>query len=262
MGGHYDGGYYGGGYYGGYWGGGYYYGGAYGYPYYTYWGPMGSYYYYPWGYFYPFDTYAFGGIYGAPYVGPTRVYREPAARAAWGGVRVQVNPQNTEVYLDGGFAGVADDFDGMTQSLRVSPGAHEVTLKLAGRQTHKVRVYVGEGQALKLRHDMRKGDPRVETNDEIGDPSAVPERREVPEKGVVSAGAPETKVTLRLSVQPDDASIYVDGAFHGMARSTKSVDLVPGRHKLEIVRPGFKTIEKDLELKPADTPHIDVALQN
>jgi hypothetical protein len=257
----YGGGYYGG-YYGGYWGGGYYYGGPYGYPYYSYWGPMGSYYYYPWGYFYPFDTYAYGGIFGAPYVGAAPVYREQVTRTAAGGVRVQVNPQDTEVYLDGGFAGVADDFDGMTQSLRVSPGAHDIALKHAGRETHKVRVYVGPDQSLKIRHDMKKGDPRVETNDEIGDPRAVPEKSEPPGRGVVSAATPGGKVTLRLSVQPEDASIYVDGAFQGMARSTQTVDLVPGRHKLEIVRPGFKTIERELELGPADTPHVAVSLEN
>ena len=61
------------------------------------------------------------------------------------------------MYVDGYFAGVADDFDGMFQRLHVAPGRHEISLKLAGYKTHRVRLYVGSGGTLELDHEMEKG---------------------------------------------------------------------------------------------------------
>ena len=52
------------------------------------------------------------------------------------------------------YAGVADDFDGLFQRLHVAPGRHEISLKLSGPKTHRVRVYVGSGATLKLDHDL------------------------------------------------------------------------------------------------------------
>ena len=50
-----------------------------------------------------------------------------------------------------------DDFDGLFQRLNVSPGRHEIALKLEGYKTHRVRVYVAPESTLKLHYDMQKG---------------------------------------------------------------------------------------------------------
>ena len=53
---------------------------------------------------------------------------------------------------------------------------------------------------------------------------------------------------LKLSVRPADASVYVDGAFRGSGREVSLLALPPGRHRIEVVRPGFSTVERDVEI--------------
>ena len=76
----------------------------------------------PWfgyGYQYPFGPY--------PYP-PYRYYNMDPGSS----VRLEVKPNEAEVYVDGYYAGVVDDFDGAFQRLRVSPGEHEIALHLDG----------------------------------------------------------------------------------------------------------------------------------
>ena len=61
-------------------------------------------------------------------------YRHYNPNEALGAARLQVSPRETEVFVDGYFAGVVDDFDGISQRLRLEPGEHEVTLFLEGHR--------------------------------------------------------------------------------------------------------------------------------
>lgn len=101
--------------------------------------------------FYGWSPYAFGyGPYGfAPYYGPAfgRRYAEADAR-------VQVTPKQTQVYVDGYLAGVADDFDGVFQRLHVRPGGHEITLYLDGHRPVTERIYFSAGRTQKIKAAM------------------------------------------------------------------------------------------------------------
>ena len=124
-------------YYGGY---GYYrsypyWWGSYGWS--PYWSPYwGSYY----GYGYP---YYWGGY-----------YRRYDPSDALGAARLQVTPRETEVFVDGYFAGVVDDFDGFAQRLRLEPGEHEVTLFLEGHRPLTRKMLFTVGQTFKVQHEM------------------------------------------------------------------------------------------------------------
>jgi PEGA domain-containing protein len=64
-----------------------------------------------------------------------------------------------------------------------------------------------------------------------------------------------TRGELRLDVRPDDASVYVDDRFVGSARELRTLALVPGPHRIEVVRPGFRTVERTVQVRldvPAD----------
>ena len=53
-------------------------------------------------------------------------------------VRLQVEPEEAEdaaVYVDGFYAGIVDDFNGVFQSLPLTPGGHTVVLYLEGYRT-------------------------------------------------------------------------------------------------------------------------------
>src|SRR4029077_11023494 len=58
-----------------------------------------------WGPYYPYSAYPYS-------VWPTA------------DVRVEVVPKQTEVFVDGFYAGTADDFDGVFQRLHTTPGGH------------------------------------------------------------------------------------------------------------------------------------------
>ncbi len=59
---------------------------------------------------------------------------------------------------------------------------------------------------------------------------------------------------------PPDASVYVDGAFRGTAREAASLQLPPGRHKLEIVRPGYRTVEREVETIAGEPTELTIEL--
>ena len=65
-----------------------------------------------------------------------------------------MTPRETEVFVDGYFAGVVDDFDGFAQRLRLEPGEHEVTLFLDGHRPLTRKMLFTVGQTFKVQHEM------------------------------------------------------------------------------------------------------------
>jgi hypothetical protein len=234
----------GGGYYPGYPGygwGGYYPGYGYG----SYWWPYGSF-----------------GWYGGYWGGYPGWYDGGHGS---GSLRVLVDPAEARVYVDGYYAGAVDDFDGLFQRLQVAPGRHEITCKLEGYKTYRVRVYVGPDATLKLHHEMEKG--QGESFEDLTGGAPLPEREvrrerddQRDDQGVELEGPASGAGQLRLSVLPEDASIYVDGAFRGTAREAGSLKLAPGRHRIEVVRPGYKTADKEVEVAPGETTRLTLTL--
>jgi hypothetical protein len=112
----------------------------------------GGYYYRP--YFYdPFwydPWYGFAGYqypwgpYGYP---PYRAYRvDPGAS-----LRIEVKPKDAEVYVDGYYAGIVDDFDGALQHLDLEPGPHSIEIRTPGAPPISFDVNVQPGRTVTLR---------------------------------------------------------------------------------------------------------------
>ena len=66
---------------------------------------------------------------------------------------------------------------------------------------------------------------------------------------------------LRLTVRPSDASVYVDGEFRGTAARLETLWLPPGRHRLEVVRPGFRTYDRSVDISREAPTSVDVQLE-
>ena len=230
------------------------------YPGYPGWG-WGGYYPAYWGYWWPYSSYGYGwggGYWGSPW-GAGAVYTY--AQTDRGAVRVLVDPVETRVYVDGYYAGVADDFDGLFQRLHVAPGRHEISLKLAGHKTHRVRVYVGSGATLKLDHEMEEG--VGETFEDLA-PDAPREARGSRTSGArpPSESGPSTvSGELHLQIDPVDASVYVDGEFQGTGREATTLSLAPGPHRVEVVRPGYRTAEHEVEVASSGVAELSIELQ-
>ena len=231
------------------------------YPGYPGWG-WGGYHPAYWGYWWPYGSYGYGygggGYWGSPW-GAGAVYTY--AQTDRGTVRVLVDPVETRVYVDGYYAGVADDFDGLFQRLHVAPGRHEISLKLAGYKTHRVRVYLGSGTTLKLDHEMREG--VGETFEDLA-PDAPREARRAGSSGSPpsSEAVPSTvSGELHLQIEPVDASVYVDGEFQGTGREATTLSLAPGQHRVEVVRPGYRTAEHEVEVVARGVAELAIELQ-
>lgn len=241
-------------YYGGYypyWG----YGG-WGYPYYDYgWG----YPYYGWGAPY----FGWGGYYGWGYwdPGPGYAYAVPAPGAPPGSVRLIVEPLDARVFVDGRYAGVVDDFDGLFQRLDLAPGSHEIRLEREGYRTHRFEVYVQEGTTLKLRHEMVEGEGASEERVGAAAAPGASDRTAPGPAGAAERPQAPAPAIVRLDVRPDDATVYLDGAFAGSARELREMRLPPGRHRLELVRPGHRTLERELDLAPGDERRLELSLE-
>lgn len=214
-------------------------------------------------------------------------------------VRTLVEPSKARVYVDGYYAGTVDDFDGLLQRLNVSPGRHEISFRLEGYKSHTFSVYANRDQTLKIRWDMAKGEGETrdsigEENEREGDRDRERDmdrddrrrgrddrdRDDRDDRGVDSdrdrhdssgevdarprLDAPSRmngeRGELLLDVQPSDASVYVDGEFYGKAGQVSRLDLPVGRHRVEVVRPGYKTEETEVTVD-RDTKKVVVKLE-
>ncbi len=231
--------------------------------------------YYP-GFYYPgyYSSFAFGW-YGYPWGAwgpwPAYWYYDPTSSA-----RIQGPPPQAEVYVDGYFAGIVDDFDGTFQRLRVPPGEHEVVIYLEGYRSTKQNILFRPRAGYKINAPLEKladgqqAEPRPKPS-----PNTNPERTpaEGPgrgghddEHGAQRRGAPAEASgfgTLAVRVQPAGASILVDGERWEGSDTTGErllVQLAEGRHRVEVQRAGYQSYAADIEVLSGETATLNVSL--
>lgn len=68
------------------------------------------------------------------------------AGAPCGGISFDIGPANAQVYVDGVFAGVVEDFDARSEPLLLAPGTHYVEIRLAGYRTVSFDVTITPGE--------------------------------------------------------------------------------------------------------------------
>ena len=89
-------------------------------------------------------------------------------------LRIQAHPREAEVYVDGYYAGIVNDFDGTFQRLNVVPGTHEITLRLDGFATWSARVYASPYSTLRIHHDLMPGPAaEVDMDADADEPGSV-----------------------------------------------------------------------------------------
>jgi PEGA domain len=252
----------------------------YSYPYYrpaTWWTGYG----YPWGFHFAFG-YPFYG-YPSPYLG-LPYYGYPSAYGYYPAdittsVRLRVSPREAEVFVDGYTAGVVDDFDGTFQRLRLQPGGHEIAVYLDGYRTFRQNLYLNPGATQTIRHELQplgQGENMEpppspsSTRPDVSRPSTPngrygqPSPTELPAEGARSVDV-EPRVrfgTLAIRLQPTDAELLVDGErWTSPADSSRlAIELVPGRHTVEVRKAGFANYREDVLIRPGATTNLNVSL--
>jgi hypothetical protein len=117
-----------------------------------------------WSYPYPYGAYPYYDRY--PYYYGDQFY---GVDSTVGDMKTEVKPKQTEIYVDGYYAGVADDFDGVFHRLHTSAGGHAITLRLDGYRTITENVYVTAGSTTKVKATLEKLAPG-----EVSSPVPVP----------------------------------------------------------------------------------------
>jgi hypothetical protein len=184
-------------------------------------------------------------------------------------LRLQVSPRETEVFLDGYYAGTVDDFDGFFQRLHIEPGEHEVTLYLAGHRTVTQKILLQPRGTFRIRHTL-----------EPLPAGAPPEPRPVAPAGPprpagppgVAPGAPAARQAPRdtenafgaiaIRVQPGDADVVIDGErWEGPASDEALVvQMAPGRYRVDVQKEGYRSYSTEIDVRAGDTTPINISL--
>ena len=81
-------------------------------------------------------------------------------KVAWvqylGGYLWQIKPRNAEVYVDGYYVGLVDEFDGLFQRLHIESGAHRVEVRAAGYETLQFDVRISFEHTTTYQGEMRR----------------------------------------------------------------------------------------------------------
>jgi hypothetical protein len=76
-----------------------------------------------------------------------------------GSLRLQVTPRDTEVFVNGYYAGIVDDFDGVFQRLHLPPGEYEIQLYLPGHRLGAQKIFIQPTGTFRIRHTMEPLQP-------------------------------------------------------------------------------------------------------
>jgi hypothetical protein len=258
---------------------------GFGYPYYPFYAPFYPFYSFGFGWGYPF----YGGYpyYGYPYPGYYGNY--------WASVRTEIKPRNAQVFVDGYYVGLVDEFDGVFQRLDVPTGAHELAIYLPGYQKYQQKTLFrpGEGYHYKaVLQPLPPGtpdepapqpsantpdpysppppprDPYARPGEPYGDPNRDPQQepgrtQPLPDR---SRPAPRPDAggfgTLDVRVQPIDAVVVIDGEKWDSpgGGSRLSVQLAAGTHRIEVRKDGFKTYTSTVQIRGGETQSLNISL--
>ena len=93
-----------------------------------------------------------------------------------------------------------------------------------------------------------------------GDDGGAPPPAREAQRSYESRSYDERSGRVRLEVRPEDTSVYVDDAFRGTAREARIMNLSPGRHQVELVRPGFATERREVTVQTGQSQDMFVEL--
>jgi len=190
----------------------------------------------PWGYPYP---------HGYPPYG-FRVFTDWETSR----VRLDVTPDDAQVFVDRYYAGVVDDFDGFFQRLTLHAGPHLIEIRKEGLRPLAVELNLYPGQDVTYRRTMEPS--------QSGDVDTPPAGSFAPafEEGAALPPADAPPGDVKFDVTPKEAAIYADGFYVGIVddfNGSQHMMLTQGKHHLVLMLDGYETHEVDLSIDSENT---------
>ena len=141
------------------------------------------------------------------------------------------------VWVDGQYLGYLNELKG-SKKILLLPGQHEIVVRQAGYQDFAQQVVTEPGTKQVIQVTMQK-DPRVQL--------------------------PTVTAAVKLSVSPNRAAVFVDGAFVGHVDEFdgpgQAMLIAPGKHKITISLPGYQNFETEVTLVPDQQFQLKTDLQ-
>jgi hypothetical protein len=126
------------------------------------------------------------------------------------------------VWIDGGYVGYLKELKGSKKVLLL-PGEHSISVRQDGYQDFTQQVTVQPGQKYLVHVVMSK--------------AATP-------------AMPAVTATVKITVNPNRAAVFVDGQFAGhvgeFEGAGRGMLVAPGAHKIRVALPGYQTFETDI----------------
>ena len=219
------------------------------------WGPYG---FYPSFYYgqYPYPPYAYGGYYDGS------------------SLRVQVKPNDAEVYIDGHNVGLVDSYDGMFQRLYLEPGEHIVEIFREGYRSIREPMRFVPREGYELKREMQplapgdpapvrpKPDPAARSTDDSYDRRPEPGNRVEPSERPRDERSFDSGA-VAIRVQPAGAVVLIDGEkWEGPEGPDRLVvHLSEGTHRVEIQKEGYRPFVTEVRIRRGETVPLNVSLR-
>ena len=129
------------------------------------------------------------------------------------------------VWVDGEYVGYVEELGGPKQ-ITLLPGEHDISVRQAGYQDFNQKVVMEPGSSYTVHVKMQRAPGNIwPTN---------------------------TAAELKVDVKPARAAVFVDDRFLGHAGELggkfHSMTLNPGKHRIKVELPGYKTFEMEVNL--------------
>lgn len=213
-----------------------------------------------------------GGYFYDPFFGPYPWW--PRTQYPWylpvydtqAYLKIDVEPEDAAVYIDGYYAGIVDDFDGFFENLPLTPGGHTIVVHLNGYRSIRQSVHLSAGATFKIKGTLEPL-AAAEQQEPIPLAPALP----APPAGSYRLPRPPSErpfntiaVTfgeLDLRVQPADVNLSVDGQRWLSSDPNRFLLQLPtGKHKIEITKLGYRGFTTEVEVTEAVSVLLNIAL--
>jgi hypothetical protein len=145
--------------------------------------------------------------------------------------------KSSGVWIDGQYVGYLNELKGDKKVLLL-PGEHTVAARASGYQASEAKIVVVPGQ-IQILHVKLDKDPRVQYS--------------------------SVTAEVKLSVDPDRAAVFLDGAYVGHVSEFQGVGRAmlvnPGKHRIKIALAGYKPFETEFDLQPKQKYEVKTDLE-
>jgi|SRR5437899_3323036 len=144
--------------------------------------------------------------------------------------------RDSGVWIDGEYVGFLKELKGNKKVLLL-PGEHKVEVRQAGYDTFTRKLVIEPGQVQTVRVAIHL---------------------------LPGARVPDVTAMLKITVQPGRAAVFLDGQYVGHAGelggSVHSLLISPGKHRVKIELPGYRTFETEVNLLQGQKSEVKTEL--